>query len=312
MRVSKGKDRVILVTGSNGFIGHHVQQRFTQAGYTVIGIDRNRATYERSNEQNNVICEITSNDLSALGIQPAVVIHCAGSGAVGESFSNPLGDFDMNVNTTAIVLDYVKRFAPDALFVLPSSAAVYGPSTVQPISTDSQLKPVSPYGVHKAIAEMLCRSFVFHFKLSCVVIRFFSIYGVGQRKLLLWDACRKIRSGKVEFYGTGEETRDFIHIEDAVSLVEMCINHVDRAKLTVINGGSGRSIRIVDVVNTICDFLGSDKGPKFLGQIRRGDPEHYEADMSEALKWGWRPKIEFKKGLREYVKWWDTNFPILV
>ena len=108
------------------------------------------------------------------------------------------------------------------------------------------LAPLSPYGLHKCLAEDLCRFYAAYWKLPIAVIRFFSLYGEGLRKQLLWDACKKLHGDAFIFEGTGNEERDWLHVEDAVRLIALAGEHAS-SLCPIVNGGSGaaRSVRSV-------------------------------------------------------------------
>ena len=109
--------------------------------------------------------------------------------------THPYQDYQRTVATTHSVLEYFLTVRPNAGLVLPSSAGVYGIVNSMPIKVTDPLNAASPYGLYKKIAEDLCRSYGKHFGVRSVVIDLFSIYGIGLRKQLLWDACTKITAG---------------------------------------------------------------------------------------------------------------------
>src|SRR5262249_35777614 len=149
------------------------------------------------------------------------VVHAAGSGSVGSSFTAPLRDFERGVATTATLLDILRRVAPKAMVVIPSSAAVYGTQPEGKIAEDAPLAPISPYGAHKLAAELICRQAHFNFGQPVTVLRLFSLYGPGLRKQLLWDLAARLRAqpARILLGGTGTETRDLLFIDDAVELI---------------------------------------------------------------------------------------------
>ena len=157
--------------------------------------------------------------------EPDVIVHCAGSGSVGFSMTHPYQDFQRTVATTLAVLEYARLYAPRARVAYPSSAGVYGEVQKLPIAETDPLSPASPYGVHKRFAEELCASYAQHFGIAVAVVRLFSVYGAGLRKQLLWDASQKIMRGENRFFGTGEEIRDWLHVEDAASLLIAAAGH---------------------------------------------------------------------------------------
>ena len=120
---------------------------------------------------------------------------------------------------------------------------MYGNADALPIAESTPINPISPYGVHKQIAEELIRSYAHHFSLSVAIVRFFSLYGPGLRKQLLWDACTKIEKGDFDFYGTGHEVRDWLHVQDAARLLLTLPSHASSDAVIVNGGNRGREPR---------------------------------------------------------------------
>ena len=189
-----------------------------------------------------------------------------------------------------------------------SSAAVYGRFGTLPLREDTPLRPVSPYGVHKRIGEDLCRLYGAQFGVPALVMRLFSVYGAGMRKQLLWDAGQRVRSGEPSFGGTGKETRDWLHVEDVASLIERA-HEMASGKCPVINGGTGIGVSVAQILGELFSGLGSIGQPQFTGRRREGDPETLVADTSRALATGWRPKIAWKDGVRDYAAWFREAAP---
>ena len=300
----------VIVTGAQGFIGRHVSRAFDREGWHVIGIDHSAWQQGKPADWGIAqwhLAEVTTDVLTSLNSCPAAVVHCAGSGSVGFSYSEPAKDFAYSVETTVHVLEFIRLYAPSAVLILPSSAAVYGLVRELPTPITHPTNPVSPYGVHKLVAEMLCRSYQRHFGVTVTVIRFFSVFGAGQRKLLLWDACWKISMGQTEFFGTGDETRDFLHVEDAATLIQIAATRAPRGEFSVINGGTGQVVTVRMVLDELFQLSNYTVSPAFNGQTKIGDPPHYLADISETLRWGWKPQIKLRDGLRRYVEWWQNE-----
>lgn len=295
----------VLVTGAYGFIGRHVARHYASAGWQVTGIGH--GSWARSEWQQWGIAEWHTADISLESLliyagQPDVVVHCAGSGSVGFSMSNPYQDFQRTVQTTAAVLEFVRLYASAARVVYPSSGAVYGVAHRFPTPETDPLLPASPYAAHKLIVEQLCASYARNFGIAAVVVRLFSVYGKGLRKQLLWDACQKIAAGMHEFFGTGTETRDWLHVNDAASLLQVAGEHAD-ASCPVVNGASGVAVRVHDVLQELYAALGKKGGPVFSGNARVGDPAHFHADISRITAWGWQPEKTWEDGVHEYADW---------
>lgn len=293
-----------LVTGAHGFVGRHVARSLAEGGYRVSGLGHGDwsgediAAWGLSEWRS---ADVDGETLAEHGGKPDLIVHCAGSGSVPYSLERPREDFRRSVEATLSVLDFVRLHAPAARVVLPSSAAVYGLAPSLPIGVDTPLSPLSPYGVHKKIAEDLARSYAAHFGVAVAIVRLFSVYGPGLRKQLLWDASRKIIAGPAIFGGTGEETRDWLHVDDAAALLT-AVSCIASTKAPVVNGGTGEAVRVDWVVDRLVSRLGGTSA-KYTGDMRAGDPRHFRADVHGAHELGWRPRHELGAGIDSYADW---------
>ena len=295
----------VLVTGAHGFIGRHVAKHYAETGSAVTGLGHGIWT-QADWAQWGLSCwhsaDVTVENLLKCNIEPDVIVHCVGSGTVASSISDPYQDFHCTVGSTLEVLEFARLHATKAKVVYPSSAGVYGNAKQLPIEETAPLQPFSPYGAHKLMAEDLCRSFAKNFGLSVALIRFFSIYGAGLRKQLLWDACQKIVRNDTSFFGTGNETRDWLHVRDAATLMATAANHAS-PDCPVVNGGVGAGVTVKEVLDELFSFLGRTDKPVFSGSARSGDPAHYIANTRNTLAWGWQPEVNWQDGLSEYTAW---------
>ena len=290
----------ILVTGVAGFVGLHVARQAISDGHEVFGLGHG------ADELTGKFAALRDSSVSlpalnSLPVSPEIIIHCAGGASVARSFEGPLEDFQRTVDSTALVLEFARQSAGKVRVVLPSSAAVYGLAETFPMHPDDPCNPTSPYGLHKAMAEDLARSYASRFDVPIAIVRLFSIYGSGLRKQLLWDACTKLRQGPSSFFGTGRETRDWLHVIDASKLLLAAAMRAS-TDCPIVNGGSGRSVAISDILELISATSGFASA-SFTGDVRPGDPVHYHADISGALAWGWGPTIPLERGIADYVAW---------
>lgn len=295
----------VLVTGAYGFLGRYVARYFSALGCEVIGIghgDWAEADYRVWGISSWYEANVTLASLVENIDEVDVVIHCAGSGSVAFSTQSPYQDFERTVESTIAVLEFIRLYSPKAVMVYPSSAAIYGAVSCLPIIETEASKPFSQYGTHKHLAEQLCRSYASNFGLSVAIIRFFSIYGSGLKKQLLWDACNKISIADNVFFGTGQELRDWIHVTDAATLIEKVLLFASE-KCPIFNGGCGEAITVQDVLKVLMKTLGVSKEPVFSGIARLGDPAGYQADITSVLALGWSPKIKWEIGVAEYADW---------
>jgi UDP-glucose 4-epimerase len=304
----------VWVTGTAGFLGRGVARRFLSGGWTVVGIgnpprdasDDPAPVSPIEGRPAFVAGPITPASLERaleLGGPPDVVVHAAGSGAVAPSFADPLKDFDRAVTSTALVLDCLRRHAPAARLVLPSSAAVYGVRPPGPISEDTQPAPVSPYGGHKLAAEILCRQAQTSFGQPVAILRLFSLYGPGLRKQLLWDLSMRLaaRPAMLTMDGTGEETRDLLYIDDAVELAWQAGQGPQEYGL--VNGGTGQASTVRQVAEGLIARISPQTQLAFTGAVRLGDPRYLCADATRLNALGYSPRLSLRQGLDSYVAW---------
>lgn len=298
--------KTILITGAKGFLGSNICKHFKQKGYTTYGIGHGGLSVEESHEVG--LDYWKKDDISIASILEFnqtfdVIVHCGGSGSVGFSVEHPYDDFRKTVDGTLEVLEYMRLHNPNAHLIYPSSPAVQGECEDKPIQEDYIGKPASPYGYHKKIAEDLCQSYSEKYNLKVSIIRLFSVYGIGLKKQLLWDAYHKIQDAKEEvvFWGTGEETRDFIHISDVIHIIEKLIDKSEN--FTVINGGTGIKHTIKNVVEMIRDIINKDVKIKFNGQVNVGNPVYYWADIQKLDQLDYKPSKQLEQELKNYVEW---------
>jgi len=296
----------ILITGAKGFIGSYVSKHFKSLGYQTYGIGHGDLLVEECEEMGLDYwykTDVLVQSLKGINQKFDVIVHCGGSGSVGFSVEHPYEDFKKTVDGTLEVLEYIRLYNHKAHLIYPSSPAVQGECEDAPIKEDYIGKPASPYGYHKKIAEDLAQSYSDKYAIKVSIIRLFSVYGNRLKKQLLWDASHKLLKSKdeVEFWGTGEETRDFIHVSDVLKIMENLISLEDR--FIVVNGGTGMKYSIKEVVTMIKALLSSSAKIEFNQQINEGNPIYYWADI-EKLKTVYAGSFKcFEEGLQEYIEW---------
>jgi UDP-glucose 4-epimerase len=295
----------VLVTGAHGFLGRHMARKFSAAGHTVTGIGHGKWYAEEFNRwgiTHWVETTITFEALLNIHGQFDVIVHCGGSGSVAYSKGNPYEDFQKSVQSTLSLLEYIRLQSPKAKFIYPSSPAAQGNMPDAPIHEETISLPISPYGFHKKIAEELCLSYSRNYDVNVGIVRFFSIYGAGLKKQLLYDACKKIatqKEGDFVFHGTGGETRDWLHVEDAASLVLRLSENL--GKWAVVNGGTGIRTEISEVLQLVVSEFDTSRKIKFNNISRDGDPKYYWADITKMKDLGWKPTVPLADGIKSYV-----------
>lgn len=296
----------MIITGVNGFIGRSAREYFSNE-YEMTGIDLAAAYCEERVPIHYYQCNM-SKDAQELAniftdVQPDVVLHCAGSANVGASVINPMADLDGNLHSLYQLLLALKAFEKKPKIIFFSSAGVYGNPARLPITEADASAPISPYGLHKRMCEELCSYYnqVHGFRIRSV--RIFSAYGNGLRKQLLWDIYQKYaNTGKIKLFGTGSETRDFIHISDIMQALELILAYDGPEE--IFNVANGEEVSIRELAETYAAELGEPADiVSFNGETKVGDPQNWRADISLLRRIGYERKMDLKAGIRSYVEW---------
>jgi UDP-glucose 4-epimerase len=304
--------RHVLVTGAKGFIGRHVSRCIASRGITVFGLGH--GTWDEAEQRQWGVSRWLGADIGldalrslADGARIRAVIHCGGSSAVSRSYSAPREDFQRSVESTVDVLEFARSCVGGTpRVVLASSAAVYGDQGDVDLLETSIRSPISPYGFHKLLAEQLCDSYARFFAVPVSMVRLFSVYGEGLRKQLLWDACQKFRAGIPSFFGTGNELRDWIHVEDAAALLAAAAC-AEQSTLEVYNGGGHRATTL-SVLTTLVSCAYPGMHPVFTGQTHTGNPHRLTSDSSHANRQlGWSASVPLADGLERYAEWFQST-----
>lgn len=300
-----------VITGAAGFLGTRLADVSRAAGLAPVGVDL--AAVPRPDDWQRFHTGRTETlpwD-RVLGDQPSVCFHLAGGASVPLSVADPFHDFESLVPGTVRLLTALARHAPNCVLVLFSSAAVYGAPAVLPVTETQAAAPVSPYGVHKWLAEEAVAHYARLFGLRTVVLRIFSAYGEGLRKQLFWDLCCKAAaagpSGTVELAGTGDETRDFIHATDVARAALAAARQASTPGCTRLNVASGREVTVREAATTMLDALGWHTQLRFGGHVRPGEPTRWAADVSRLGALGFAPGMSLSDGLAAYARWFSSE-----
>jgi UDP-glucose 4-epimerase len=284
-----------LVTGANGFVGSALLRAASAAGIEAKAVTRRETDYSPRSIASLV-------DAS----QADFVFHGAGSASVAASMQDPAADFASSVELFEQVLEGLRLSSRRPRIIYPSSAAVYGNAARQPIDEEADLTPISAYGFHKVMCERLAAEYAACFGVPSLVVRIFSLMGAGQRRLLAWELYRQFRDApEVVLAGSGNEERDYLHVDDCASLVWRCATAV-REPFAALNMASGTSVRVADLAKRMGTMLSADKPVRCLGQVRVGDPVLWRADVTRlrTLAPG-LAALDFDARLREVLDAWS-------
>jgi UDP-glucose 4-epimerase len=300
----------ILITGASGFLGTWLSEAAHEQGFGLIGVGS--AAPRRPEIFSAFVREHCANvDFGALvgARRLRTVFHLAGGASVSRSVENPVGDFASLLPGTTALTVYLMRQQREAHLILFSSAAVYGNTTKLPISETAPVAPISPYGIHKAVAECLVKHYGRISGTRASFLRIFSAYGEGLRKQVLWDICQKAMTAQekgerfIPIQGTGNETRDFIHATDVARAALLVAAHPPRTGSQIINVASGVETSIRTLAASVMSELTCSVETVFNGMTRMGDPINWHADITTLRNLGFTASIPLAKGIARSVCW---------
>ncbi|MFO1039732.1 MAG: NAD-dependent epimerase/dehydratase family protein [Geminicoccaceae bacterium] len=300
--------RSVWITGARGFIGSALSRSYAAAGVIAYGVGHGAPSGALRSDPLGLHLQgdVTVQNLEALARRvgyPTEVVHLAGGSTVGASHAAPAEDFHRTVASAVQLLEWARQAPSRPRIVCVSSAAVYGIASPGPLPVDAPLGPMSPYGHHKLMMEQACRSFAQSFHVPIIIVRLFSVYGPGLRKQLVWDLCRRLATEPEELAlaGSGEEVRDWLHIDDAVRLLG-CAGAAASSECAVLQGCTGRGTSVRDIAETVLEAWGSRARLRFTGEVRPGDPPAIVGVPSIGRVWG-GAEVELASGLAETVRW---------
>ncbi len=310
----------VVVTGGAGFIGHHIVAKLVRQGHEVTVVDnlsrpspRGLATLKQLNV-NLLKADIT--DYATIHealrrLRPDAVVHAAALIDVAESVEEPHTYMHVNAEGTAAVARAAISADVRRVIYL-SSAAVYGVPKYLPVDEGHPTKPISPYGASKLAGELVLESLMGSLgKPEYVTLRLFNVYGPGQNPSspysgVITKFIHAVTGGKeIVIYGDGEQSRDFIHVEDVAEAVIKALTATEAC--VTLNIGTGTRTTINELAKLVMGVAEKEVPVKYAPP-RKGDIRHSVASIEKARKvLGWEPRVGLIEGLRTLLEAVDTQ-----
>lgn len=319
----------VLVTGGAGFIGGHLCERLLRRGDAVWAVDNFDPFYDPAVKRDRVKelsahdgfrlveVDVCDPDATQAALQAAgggridAIVHLAARAGVRPSIQQPLLYARVNVEGTASVLELSRRLG-NVPVVFGSSSSVYGNSAPVPFREDDPVaEPISPYAATKRAGELFCHAHHALYGTSIVSLRFFTVYGPGQRPdLAIHKFARLMAGGRpIPFFGDGSAERDYTYVDD---IVQGVVGAVDYARANpgafeIVNLGESQTTSLSRLVELLGAALGVepvlDRQPAQPGDVNRTC-----ADVSKARRLlGYDPRTRVEEGIPRFVEWFRST-----
>lgn len=296
----------ILVTGGAGFVGRNLVEKLSKDKHIVTIFDNfsnskiENIEYLIGKNTKYIIGDIRNYDEIHEAIQDnEIIIHLAAVISVKDSINFPKKTYDVNVKGTKNILNACKNSSIKKI-ISSSSAAVYGePLKKVALKETENQNPISPYGRSKLLMENEITRFCRENKFQYIIFRFFNIYGIGQSEEyagVITKFLKNIKENKkIEIFGDGSQTRDFIFIDDVVDII---LKSIKSDKSGIFNFGTGKPFSIIQLAKKIILFSRKSIEIKYYPSIK-GDIKNSYADMTELKKiFKYTPKFRLDEFLK--------------
>jgi UDP-glucuronate 4-epimerase len=335
--------KVILVTGSAGFIGFHLAKRLLSLGHRVIGFDNINDYYEVSLKEARVALlkkesgfTFIKGDLHDRATVEKVfidfkfnyVVNLAAQAGVRYSIENPQVYLESNIQGFLNIIEACRQHKPEHL-VYASSSSVYGANKVMPFSVKHNVDhPLSLYAASKKANELMAHSYSTLYGLPTTGLRFFSVYGpYGRPDMALFIFTKAILEGRtIEVFNEGKMKRDFTYIDDIVEGIVRLLPHIAKpdanwdarqpnpsssfAPYRLYNIGNHSQVELMRFIEIIEEKLGRKAIKKFM-PIQEGDVPESLADVDELMSdVGFAPNTPIEKGVSNFIDWYLEYYKI--
>lgn len=319
--------KIILVTGSAGFIGYHLSKKLLDEGFAVVGIDNLNDYYDvqlkhdrleqlKPYENYNFV-KIDISDKALLekvfaDVKPDIVVNLAAQAGVRYSITNPDAYISSNLVGFFNVLECCRHNMVEHL-VYASSSSVYGSNKKVPYSVEDRVdNPVSLYAATKKSNELMAHAYSKLYGIPATGLRFFTVYGpFGRPDMAYFSFTKKILAGEtIKIFNNGDLYRDFTYIDDIIQGMMRIIpnppmENENGVRYKVYNIGNNKPENLLNFVEILEKCLGRKADKEFL-PMQQGDVYQTFADVSELERdFGFKPDTSLEDGLTKFVEWYN-------
>ena len=308
----------VLVTGGAGFIGSHIVRRLLKTGHEAAVVDDFNGFYAPEIKRANVADFSKEVEVIEANIEDAekmsqlvvdgkfeAIIHIAARAGVRPSLENPGAYIKTNINGTYNMLEAARAGGVEH-FLFASSSSVYGLARTVPFSEDLPLpQTLSPYAATKLAGEHLCGNFSHLYGLRVACLRFFTVYGPGQRPdLAIHKFTDRIQRGQpIQQFGDGTTRRDYTYVDDIVQGVMGALKY-RRTPFEIFNLGENQTTTLAELISALESALDKKAIIERLPE-QQGDMPLTCADIDKARALlGYNPQIKISEGIPKFVEWY--------
>lgn len=301
------KNKNILITGINGFVGKHLNKRLSSLGANVFGIST-KVDNKNISKVNILDYESLEKVVQERRIQ--ICYHLAGESLVESGQNDPLNTFKVNIDGTLNILEIARKNNLEKV-IIASTSHVYGRNKV-PYLESYTPRPSRSYETSKACTDLIAQSYSETFNLPVLIPRFVNIYGPGDLNFtrLIPKTIRAILLGTPTKMWGGEALREYLFIDDAIDaylkLASLDLDLIGENK--IFNFGSGNIISVSELIKKIIKLSKKRITIKKIARGRTLEIEEQYVSFEKAKRMlKWRPKTSLDEGLRKTIVWYTKN-----
>ncbi|MBD5097508.1 MAG: SDR family NAD(P)-dependent oxidoreductase [Lachnospiraceae bacterium] len=319
--------KIIMVTGSAGFIGYHLSKKLLDEGFAVVGIDNLNDYYDVQLKLDRLeqlkqyedfdFVKIDISDKASLekvfaDVRPQIVVNLAAQAGVRYSITNPDAYINSNLVGFFNILECCRYNMVEHL-VYASSSSVYGSNKKVPYSVEDRVdNPVSLYAATKKSNELMAHAYSKLYGIPATGLRFFTVYGpFGRPDMAYFSFTNKILAGEtIKIFNNGDLYRDFTYIDDIIQGMMRIIpkppmENEDGIRYKVYNIGNNKPENLLHFVEILEKCLGTKADKEFL-PMQQGDVYQTFADVSDLERdFGFKPDTSLEDGLARFVEWYN-------
>jgi nucleoside-diphosphate-sugar epimerase len=299
----------ILITGGNGFIGSHFDERMKKLGHEVTLLDIKFDNNTKSFECPKILGDVRDVEtFQHIQTKPDIIFHTAAVSRVEWGEAEPERCFNVNILGLLNTIQWALKMNPKPHIIFASSREVYGEPYDLPVTEEHPKQPISVYGISKLTAEQLLTHYARTDRLKYTIVRFSNVYGSPRdlpERVIPRFMKQALKGQPLTVYG-GEQVLDFTFIDDVIDGLTSLIERIDRPNHSVINNdinfATCRGYSIKQLAHLVKSVLNPHSEIR-ITQERSFDVKRFIGDYSKAKRLlDYTPRVNLDEGLRKYAK----------